>query len=139
MRACVQHEVDNIRIADAPALDLLRQLEPASVARLQVFFPDPWPKKRHHKRRLVNGDFAAAAAACLGVDASLALATDWQAYAAQMIEVLDAQAGLRGGIAPRAERPMTTFEAKGLAGGRRVVDLEYRTVGPGRRRTRRTP
>lgn len=128
MLACERDEIDNVRIADTEVLSLLRRLEPGTVHRLSAFFPDPWPKKRHHKRRLVNADFAAAAAACLEVDGNLHLATDWEDYAAQMLEVLNAEPNLEGGVASRAERPVTPFEAKGLASGRRVFDLAYRRL-----------
>ena len=128
MILCERDGVDNVRIADSEVLSLLHRLDPGTVRRISAFFPDPWPKKRHHKRRLVNGDFAVAAAACLEVDGTLHLATDWEDYAAQMVEVLDAEPGLEGGLAERAERPITTFEAKGVAGGRQVVDLLYRRV-----------
>ena len=126
MLACERDEIDNVRIADTEALSLLRRLQPGTVQRLSAFFPDPWPKKRHHKRRLVNADFAAAVATCLEAGGTLHLATDWKDYAAQMLEVLNADPNLEGGVVSRAERPVTPFEAKGLAGGRRVVDLAYR-------------
>ena len=126
MLACERDGIDNVRIADIEVLTLLERLEAGSVHRLHVFFPDPWPKKRHHKRRLVNADFAAAAAGCLETDGTLRLATDWREYADQMIEVLDAQPGLSGGVAARAERPTTPFEAKGLVANRPTVDLAYR-------------
>ena len=128
MLACERGEIDNVCIADTEVLNLLRRLEPGTVHRLSAFFPDPWPKKRHHKRRLVNADFAAAVAACLEVDGTLHLATDWEGYAAQMLEVLNAEPALEGGVVSRAERPVTPFEAKGLAGGRRVLDLAYRRM-----------
>ncbi|MCY3622274.1 MAG: tRNA (guanosine(46)-N7)-methyltransferase TrmB [Gammaproteobacteria bacterium] len=128
MLACERDAIDNVRIADAEVLGLLRRLEPGTVHRLSAFFPDPWPKKRHHKRRLVDADFAMAAAACLEVDGSLHLATDWEDYAAQMLEVLNAEPSLEGGVVSRADRPVTPFEAKGLASGRRVLDLTYRRV-----------
>ena len=129
--ACERDGLDNVRIADAEVLGLLRRLEPGTVHRVSAFFPDPWPKKRHHKRRLVNEDFAAAATACLEVGGTLHLATDWDDYAAQMIDVLDAAPDLAGGVTGRSERPVTPFEAKGIAGGRRVVDLAYRRLAPG--------
>ena len=128
MLACERAEIDNVRIAYAEVLGLLRRLEPRTVHRLSAFFPDPWPKKRHHKRRLVNADFAAAVAECLEVDGTVHLATDWEDYAAQMLEVLNAEPNLEGGVVSRAERPVTPFEAKGLANGRRVLDLAYRRV-----------
>lgn len=128
MLACERDEIDNVRIADAEVLSLLRRLEPGTVHRLSAFFPDPWPKKRHHKRRLVNADFAACVAGCLETDGTLHLATDWEDYAVQMLEVLNAERNLDGGVVARIERPVTPFEAKGLASGRRVLDLAYRRV-----------
>ena len=128
MLACERDEVDNVCIADAEVLTLLCRLEPGCVHHLNVFFPDPWPKKRHHKRRLVNRAFADAAASALEPGGSLSLATDWWEYAEQMIEVLDAEPRLEGGLAKRAPRPLTAFEAKGMASGRRVTDLCYRRI-----------
>ncbi len=126
MLACERDGVDNVRIADTEVLCLLRRLEPGTVHRVSAFFPDPWPKKRHHKRRLVNADFATAVAACLEAGGSLHLATDWEDYALQMTAVLDAEPNLKGGVSARPERPVTAFEAKGLASGRRVMELAYR-------------
>jgi len=126
--ACEREEIGNVRIADAEALAFLTRLEEGSVSRLQVFFPDPWPKKRHHKRRLVTERFAAAAARCLASGGSLGLATDWAPYAARMVEVLDAEPGLAGGVTERGQRAMTPFETKGVAEGRQVADLVYRRV-----------
>ncbi|MXY56855.1 MAG: tRNA (guanosine(46)-N7)-methyltransferase TrmB [Gammaproteobacteria bacterium] len=128
MLACERDGLDNVRIADAEVLDFLHRLEPGTARRVSAFFPDPWPKKRHHKRRLVNAAFAEAVAACLVVGGTLHLATDWADYAAQMVDVLRAVPGLEGGVSARVERPVTAFEAKGRAGGRRVVDLTYRRV-----------
>ena len=99
---------------------------PATLAELWTFFPDPWPKKRHHKRRLVDARFAALAASRLAPGGSWRLATDWTDYAEQMTGVLDAQAGLSGGLVERwAERPVTRFERKGLEAGRSITDLRY--------------
>lgn len=126
MLACERDGIDNVRIADQEALTFLRRLEPAAVHLVHVFFPDPWPKKRHRKRRLVNAAFAAASAACLEPRGTLSLATDWEEYATRMQEALDAEPSLRGGVAQRpANRPLTPFETKGLAGDRAVVDLRY--------------
>ena len=129
MLACERDGVENVRIVDTEALSLLKRLEPASVHLINVFFPDPWPKARHHKRRLVNGDFATAIAACLEPGGALYLATDWTPYAEQMLAVLAAEPELEGGETPRSTaRPLTAFEAKGVAHGRPVVDLSYRRV-----------
>ena len=91
---------------------------PAGLAGLWTFFPDPWPKTRHHKRRLVDPAFAALAADRLAPGATWRLATDWADYAQVMRDVLDAQPLLEGGLVDRwAERPVTKFERKGVAGG----------------------
>ena len=125
--ACERDEIGNIRIVDGEALDFIRRLPAGAVRQLNAFFPDPWPKKRHHKRRLVNAEFAVRAAACLAADGRLALATDWLPYAEQMQAVLDAETTLCGGPTPRpASRPPTQFETKAVAAGRSIVDLLYR-------------
>ena len=126
MLACERESLTNVRIVNAEATTFLRHLAPNSVRAIHVFFPDPWPKKRHHKRRLVNAEFVAAAAACLEPGGALALATDDAGYAERMANTLDAEATLRGGVAPRPERPLTPFEARARAAGRAVVELAYR-------------
>ncbi|MCY4014457.1 MAG: tRNA (guanosine(46)-N7)-methyltransferase TrmB [Gammaproteobacteria bacterium] len=130
MLACQKDGIGNVRIVESEALTLLRRLAPASVRLVNVFFPDPWPKARHHKRRLVNADFGSAVAGCLESAGTLSLATDWEPYAEQMVEILAAVPTLHGGQTERPDsRPMTAFEAKGTAAGRAVVDLTYRRVG----------
>jgi len=104
-------------------------MAPASIAELWTFFPDPWHKARHHKRRLVSPAFARVVAERLVPGGSWRLATDWADYADHMGEVLDAEPGLTGGAVERwAERPLTRFERKGLAKGRTIVDLLYHAV-----------
>ena len=99
---------------------------PGELAELWTFFPDPWHKTRHHKRRLVTPAFAALAASRLAPGAVWRLATDWADYAEQMVEVLDAEPLLTGGVVPRwDERPVTRFERRGLAAGRTIIDLTY--------------
>ena len=119
--------VDNVRLLGVDAVWTLEQLvAPGSVAELWTFFPDPWHKTKHHKRRLVAPGFAALAADRLAPGGTWRLATDWQEYADRMREVLDAEPRLRGGVVERwAERPLTKFERKGLAAGRTVTDLAY--------------
>ena len=130
MLACHRDGIDNVRIVETEALSLLKRLAPASVRLVNVFFPDPWPKARHHKRRLVNAEFATAVADCLEPGGTLSLATDWAPYAEHMVEVLGGVPALVGGETERpASRPMTPFEAKGERAGRAVVDLTYRRVG----------
>jgi tRNA (guanine-N7-)-methyltransferase len=93
---------------------------------LWTFFPDPWPKTRHHKRRLVNDTFAGLVATRLATGGRWRLATDWEDYAEQMASVLDAEPDFTGGVVPRwAERPVTKFERKGVEAGRSITDLCY--------------
>jgi tRNA (guanine-N7-)-methyltransferase len=119
---------DNVRLLSVDAVWALEHLfAPGSVAELWTFFPDPWPKKRHHKRRLVSSAFAGLVVSRLRPGALWRLATDWEEYAARMQAVLDAEPALVGGRTARwAERPLTRFERKGLASGRTIVDLAYR-------------
>ena len=129
MLACENDDVDNVRVVETEALGFIQRLPPASVHVVNVFFPDPWPKARHHKRRLVNAEFATAVAHCLEPDGTLALATDWAEYAEQIVGVLAAEPSLQGGPIDRpTSRPMTSFEAKGVAAGRAVADMRYRRL-----------
>ncbi len=118
----------NVRFCAVDAVWALEHLVgEGRLAGLWTFFPDPWPKKRHHKRRLVTAGFAALAARRLRPGAEWRLATDWPEYAAQMRALLDAEPHLEGGPVERwAERPVTKFERKGRAAGRPIVDLCYR-------------
>ncbi|WP_049788421.1 tRNA (guanosine(46)-N7)-methyltransferase TrmB [Isoptericola variabilis] len=124
--------LDNLRLLQVNAAELLETaLPPASADEVWVFFPDPWHKSRHHKRRLVRPSFATQVARVLRPGGVLRLATDWAEYAAHMLQVLDACEDLvnahgRGGVAPRFEgRVLTSFERKGREAGREVTDLEY--------------
>jgi tRNA (guanine-N7-)-methyltransferase len=122
--------VTNVRLCSVDAVwSLEHLLAPASVAELWTFFPDPWHKTRHHKRRLVNPEFAALAASRLRPGGVWRLATDWADYAEVMVEVLDAEPTLTGGTVDRwEERPVTKFERKGVAAGRAITDLTYRRI-----------
>lgn len=121
---------DNVRFCSVDAVWVLDHLVgPDSLTGLWTFFPDPWPKTRHHKRRLVDAEFASLAASRLAPGATWRLATDWGHYAEQMQAVLGAEPLLRGGRVPRWEdRPETRFERKGLAVGREITDLAYTRV-----------
>jgi len=121
----------NVRLVVANGAEGLERLfAPASLRELWTFFPDPWHKARHHKRRLVSPALAALAASRLEAGGLWRLATDWPDYARAMREVLDAEPALEnahGGWAPRwAERPVTKYEARGAAAGRPIHDLTYR-------------
>lgn len=125
-----QAGADNVRLLSVDAVWCLEHLVgPGELTELWTFFPDPWPKKRHHKRRLVTPEFAALVASRLGSGGTWRLATDWAEYADQMCTVLDAEPGLVGGRVPRwEERPVTKFERKGVAAGRTITDLRYERV-----------
>jgi tRNA (guanine-N7-)-methyltransferase len=122
----------NLRLVEANAPEVLEHLLPeASVTELWVFFPDPWHKKKHTKRRLVTPSFAAVAARALVDGGMLRLATDWEDYALQMREVMagadDFEATFEGEWAPRFDgRVLTAFERKGARVGRDIRDLSYR-------------
>jgi tRNA (guanine-N7-)-methyltransferase len=127
-------QVNNVRILMVDGVQGLQVLfEPATITRLTTFFPDPWHKKRHHKRRLIQPAFAELVTNRLVADGRWLLATDWADYAEHMRAVLDVAPGLvnehqgQAGWAPRpASRPITRFEQRGIDAGRRVFDLSYR-------------
>jgi len=121
---------DNVRLCGVDAVwSLEHLLGPDSISELWTFFPDPWHKLKHRKRRLVDPDFARLVASRLVPGGTWRLATDWADYAEQMGEVLDAEPALDGGVVERwDERPLTRFERKGLDAGRDITDLAYRRV-----------
>ena len=129
-----QQGLTNVRVLRADATALLETgLPAASLDRVQLFFPDPWPKKRHHKRRIVQPDFIAAVARTLQSGGIFHLATDWSPYADWMLTMLDDANALfencagPGQFSPRpAQRPLTKFERRGQRLGHQVHDLIYR-------------
>ncbi|MDN5745137.1 MAG: tRNA (guanine(46)-N(7))-methyltransferase TrmB [Nocardioidaceae bacterium] len=118
---------NNVRFSSVDAVwTLAHLLDEESVSELWTFFPDPWRKTRHHKRRLVNAENAALAASRLTRGGWWRLATDWGEYADQMRDVLSAEPLLGGGETQRwNERPVTKFERKGIAAGRAITDVAY--------------
>lgn len=127
-----QQGLTNLRVMTRDAVEVLRtQVEPGALDELVVEFPDPWHKKRHNKRRLVNAEFAQLAASRLATGGVLRLATDWAPYAEQMQQVLNAEAAFEnlatdGGFVERpASRPVTRFEARGERLGHAVFDLAF--------------
>lgn len=127
-----QDGLANVRLVQANAAELLETAVVAgTVDELWVFFPDPWHKARHHKRRLVTAEFAALAARVLRSGGTLRLATDWAEYAEQMVEALEGNMDLTnlhgpGGHAPRFDgRVLTGFERKAHDAGRAITDLAY--------------
>ena len=125
----------NLRVYPDDALPLLRERIPdASLDAILIYFPDPWPKKRHHKRRLVQPDTAELFAHKLKQGGTLQLATDWADYASHALEVLNACPAFRnraadgGGVPRPPERPETKFERRGLKLGHQVSDLVFTKV-----------
>jgi len=121
----------NLRIVQHDAVAVLEHMiAPQSLAGVHVFFPDPWHKTKHHKRRLVQSEFVALLASRLQPGGHLHCATDWQPYAEQMLDVLTREPLLENsadGYAPRPEhRPLTKFEQRGLTLGHGVWDLVFR-------------
>lgn len=125
--------IANLRIVQHDAVEVLRDMIPeASLAGVHIYFPDPWPKKRHHKRRLVQGPFVKLIASRLAPGGYLHCATDWEEYAQQMLEVLSAEpllANTAEGFAPKPDyRPLTKFENRGIKLGHGVWDVVFRKV-----------
>lgn len=138
LRQIGTRELHNLRLVQHDAVEVLQQMiPPASLAGVHLWFPDPWHKKRHHKRRLVQPPFVELVASRLTPGGYLHCATDWQPYAGQMREVLLTAPGLAdtsadgSGFVPRpAWRPQTKFEARGLRLGHGVWDLVFRRASP---------
>ncbi len=124
-------ELANVVPLRGDAVALLRDaVPPASLHGIRIFFPDPWPKRRHRKRRLVQPEFVSLAASRLAVGGTLHLATDWADYADQMLAVVSAEprlVNLADGFSPRPPwRPVTKFERRARSEGREVRDLLLR-------------
>ncbi|KWX02055.1 tRNA (guanosine(46)-N7)-methyltransferase TrmB [Carbonactinospora thermoautotrophica] len=128
---CERRGLTNVRIIEGDAILVLRDMiPPDSLARVHIFFPDPWPKKRHHKRRIIRPDLVPLIVSRIQPGGILHTATDWEPYAEQMLQVLSAEPLLENcyeGYAPRPDyRPLTKFEQQGLAKGHTVRDLIFR-------------
>lgn len=125
----VREDVRNVRVAPVDAVAGLARLVPAGVlAEVWTFFPDPWPKLKHHKRRLVDPAFADLVASRLRPGGRWRLATDWAEYADQMRDVVGAHPLFATESEDRGDRPVTRFERRGLAEDRTITDLVYRRV-----------
>ncbi len=124
----------NVRLIAHDAVEVFEfQLPPGSLDEVLLYFPDPWPKKRHHKRRIVQPAFAGLVASRLKPGGVFRLATDWEPYAEWMLEILNAvpqlaNAATGNRFVERSDRGMTRFETRGRRLGHRVFDLEYRRV-----------
>ena len=137
LKLCGEQDIGNIRIFQHDAVEVLDHMLPEqSLDGVHIFFPDPWHKARHHKRRLIQSPFVNRLARHLKPGGYLHLATDWQPYAEQMLEVLSAEPLLANtapaggdGYAPKPDyRPLTKFENRGLKLGHGVWDLVFRRV-----------
>ncbi len=127
-------QISNVRVIAVDAVEVLTQLPDASLAAVHLFFPDPWPKKRHHKRRLVQTPFVECVRHKLAIGGVFLLATDWEDYAAAMVEVLSQVPGFENTAGTESfserlpQRPLTRFERRGHRLGHVVRDLSYRRV-----------
>jgi len=131
-----KHRLSNVRIACADAVEFLQnRVADASLDGARLYFPDPWPKKRHHKRRLVQAAFVAMLQRKIRPGGLLHIASDWTPYAQFMLELLEASAGFRnsaasGGFSPRPEwRALTKYELRGRRLGHNVYDLLFQRTG----------
>lgn len=134
--AAAQADLHNLKVACHDAVEIFeRHLAPASIDEVLILFPDPWHKKRHHKRRLIQPAFVEVLASRLRVGGRLQLATDWQPYALHMLETIGAQPAFRNlassaeGFMPRPDwRALTRFERRGQRLGHGVWDLSFERV-----------
>lgn len=131
LKTLEERGISNVRIVQHDAVEVLtHMIAPAAFDGAHIFFPDPWPKKRHHKRRLLQPPLVRLLASRLKAGGYVHVATDWEEYAHQILEVLSAEPALRNtceGYAPRPEyRPLTKFEQRGLKLGHGVWDIVFR-------------
>lgn len=123
-------ELNNVRVSTNDAVEVLKsQLAENSLSGIQIFFPDPWPKKRHHKRRIIQGDFMTLLAKRLKTNGFVHLATDWAPYAEHMLVVMQSHPDFKNTVEnfiPRPDsRPLTKFEQRGLKLGHKIFDLMF--------------
>ncbi|MFT4940371.1 MAG: tRNA (guanine-N7-)-methyltransferase [Paraglaciecola sp.] len=135
LAAAAEQDISNLRVYAHDAVEILADcIGDASLARMQLFFPDPWHKTRHHKRRIVQPEFAQKLRTKLAVGGVFHMATDWQNYAEHMLEVMSQAPGYKnlsvtGDYVPRPEqRPLTKFEQRGQSLGHGVWDLMFERV-----------
>jgi tRNA (guanine-N7-)-methyltransferase len=131
LRTIEERGLTNIRIVQHDAVEVLEHMiEPGTLDGVHVFFPDPWPKKRHHKRRLLKTPFVKLLASRLKARGYIHVATDWEDYAREILDVMSAEGALENSaatFAPRPEdRPLTKFEDRGVKLGHRVWDIIFR-------------
>jgi tRNA (guanine-N7-)-methyltransferase len=133
--ALEQHGIENVRIACEDAVPFLQnRIATGSLAGVRIYFADPWPKKRHHKRRIIQVEFVNDLARCMASDSILHLATDWQPYADHMLEVMQSSTDFIN-LSPTHDycerpdwRPRTRYESRGERLGHEVRDLLYQRL-----------
>jgi len=135
LKEIAERGLANVRVIQHDAVPVLRDMiPPGALSAVHIFFPDPWPKKRQQKRRLIQAPLVQLLASRLAAGGVVHAATDWEEYAAQMLETLSAEPLLENtapGYAPRPDyRPQTKFESRGLRLGHGVWDLVFRRRGP---------
>jgi tRNA (guanine-N7-)-methyltransferase len=133
LKLIAEGRLTNLRLIQHDAVEVLEHMvAPATLAGAHIFFPDPWPKKRHHKRRLIQPDFVALLVSRLAPGGYVHAATDWQEYAEQILALFAAEPALANtapGFAPRPDyRPLTKFESRGLKLGHGVWDIIFRRI-----------
>lgn len=122
----LQLELKNLKMINEDCHLILDLIKDGSVDTFHIFFPDPWPKTKHRKRRLINDEFVGILEKKLKRGGSLRIATDWIDYAKQISEVLDRNQGLLGGVSERPDwRPLTKFETQGITKEHAVTDFSY--------------
>jgi tRNA (guanine-N7-)-methyltransferase len=131
LKQIAESGISNLRLIQHDAVEVLEHMiTPSSLDGVHVFFPDPWPKKRHHKRRLLQPPLVSLLASRIKPGGYLHVATDWEEYAAQILEVLSAEPALENTASSYAQRPasrpLTKFEQRGLKLGHQVWDLVFR-------------
>lgn len=133
LKLIVEQQIPNIRIIQHDAVEVLKTMIPdASLSGVHIFFPDPWPKKKHHKRRLIQPELIALLCSKLEPGGYIHAATDWEEYAEHILAVMDAEPHLSNsscGYAARPDyRPLTKFEARGIKLGHEVRDIIFRRI-----------
>ncbi len=128
----VDHGLQNLRLIEGDAVTILNTaITDESLSKIQIFFPDPWPKKRHHKRRLIQNEFVELLVKKLRPQGQIHLATDWEPYAVWMMDVLSSiprlknTAGDGAYLEKQTDRPLTKFERRGLGLGHQIWDLLF--------------
>lgn len=125
LRLVQVHGLSNIRVYAEDSVEVLSEVIPdASLALIQLFFPDPWHKKRHHKRRLINERFIQVLISKMAPAALIHIATDWRPYAKEIVELFSSLQAFEPETAPN--RPSTKFEKRGIKLGHEICDLAYR-------------